>query len=88
MMRSVLVTGASKGIGKAIASQLAGDGFLVVIHYHSDKAGAESTLQQITDNGGSGRIVQFDISNGAPFTFLKTLQYPAVVSVGTLQMDI
>ncbi|MBU9851498.1 3-ketoacyl-ACP reductase FabG2 [Rahnella aceris] len=63
MMRSVLVTGASKGIGKAIASQLAGDGFLVVIHYHSDKAGAESTLQQITDNGGSGRIVQFDISN-------------------------
>ncbi|WP_047607460.1 3-ketoacyl-ACP reductase FabG2 [Rahnella aquatilis] len=63
MMRSVLVTGASKGIGKAIASQLADDGFLVVIHYHSDQAGAESTLQKITDNGGSGRIVQFDISN-------------------------
>lgn len=63
MTRSVLVTGASKGIGKAIACRLAGEGFLVVIHYHSDKAGAENTLQQITENGGSGRIVQFDISN-------------------------
>lgn len=63
MTRSVLVTGASKGIGKAIACRLAGDGFLIVIHYHSDKAGAENTLQQITENGGSGRIVQFDISN-------------------------
>ena len=63
MTRSVLVTGASKGIGKAIACRLAGEGFLVVIHYHSDKAGAEDTLQQISENGGSGRIVQFDISN-------------------------
>ncbi|MDH2898924.1 3-ketoacyl-ACP reductase FabG2 [Rahnella variigena] len=63
MTRSVLVTGASKGIGKAIACRLAGEGFLVVIHYHSDQAGAENTLQQITENGGSGRIVQFDISN-------------------------
>src|SRR5471030_2084376 len=65
MTRSVLVTGASKGIGKAIAIQLAKDGFLVAIHYHSDKTGAESTLQQIVESGGEGRIVQFDISHGA-----------------------
>ncbi|MBF7956922.1 3-ketoacyl-ACP reductase FabG2 [Rahnella victoriana] len=63
MTRSVLVTGASKGIGQAIARQLAGDGFQVVIHYHSDKNGAENTLQQITAHGGEGRLVQFDISD-------------------------
>jgi len=63
MSRSVLVTGASKGIGQAIARQLARDGFLVVIHYHSDKAGAEATLQQVVAAGGQGRIVGFDVSN-------------------------
>ena len=63
MSRSVLITGASKGIGKAIAGQLARDGFQVVIHYHRDRAGAEDTLQQALAAGGAGRIVSFDVSN-------------------------
>ncbi|MGF1700462.1 3-ketoacyl-ACP reductase FabG2 [Photobacterium makurazakiensis] len=65
MTRQVLVTGASKGIGRAIALQLAKDGFTVVVHYMSDKVGAESTLNDIKQMGGVGRVIQFDISDRA-----------------------
>ncbi len=60
MIQTVLVTGASKGIGKAIALGLAADGFAVVVHYHRDEAGALDTLEQITAQGGTGRVMQFD----------------------------
>ncbi|CEO41503.1 3-oxoacyl-ACP reductase FabG [Photobacterium kishitanii] len=63
MTRHVLVTGASKGIGRAIAIQLAQDGFTIAVHYMSDQAGAETTLAAIINAGGQGRTIQFDISN-------------------------
>ncbi|GGK26830.1 3-ketoacyl-ACP reductase FabG2 [Aliivibrio fischeri] len=63
MKRQVLVTGASKGIGRAISEQLAKDGFYIVVHYMSDKAGAETTLAAIQEHGGEGRLIQFDISD-------------------------
>ena len=63
MTRSVLVTGASKGIGKAIALRVARDGFMVVVHYGADTEGADATFSQILEEGGEGRVVQFDIAD-------------------------
>ncbi|QNF15458.1 3-oxoacyl-ACP reductase FabG [Aeromonas jandaei] len=63
MNSTVLVSGASKGIGRAIALKLAADGFTVVVHYHGDQQGAQATLDEITAQGGSGRLIQFDIGD-------------------------
>jgi 3-oxoacyl-[acyl-carrier protein] reductase len=63
MSRTILVTGASKGIGSAIAIRIARDGFRVVAHYHQHRAGAEETLKSISEHGSEGRILQFDVGN-------------------------
>lgn len=65
MIKQVLVTGASKGIGRAVALQLAKDGFNIAVHYMGDKNGALATLEVIIEIGGSGRLVQFDIRDRA-----------------------
>ncbi len=61
--RSILVTGASKGIGRAIAVRLVRDGFTVVVHYGRDADGAAMTLEQMRSAGGDGRLISFDIAN-------------------------
>ena len=63
MNRSVLVTGASKGIGKAIACRLGSDGFEVAVHYLSDRGGAEETMKFIGDAGAETRSLQFDVAD-------------------------
>jgi 3-oxoacyl-[acyl-carrier protein] reductase len=63
MKREILVTGASKGIGAAIALRLARDGFAVVVHYGRDRTGAERTLAAIREAGGDARLSSFDISD-------------------------
>jgi 3-oxoacyl-[acyl-carrier protein] reductase len=57
-----LVTGASKGIGAAIAEQLAVAGAAVVVNYASSRAGAEAVVGRIREAGGKAVAVQADVS--------------------------
>lgn len=62
-MKYALVTGGSRGIGKAICVKLASMGYHVIINYVSNEAKALDTLQQITDAGGEGSILRFDVAD-------------------------
>ena len=60
-----IVTGGSRGIGRAIAVDLAAHGYRMVVTYkNNDKAAAE-TLRLILDAGGNGEAVKFDVGNAA-----------------------
>lgn len=58
-----VVTGGSRGIGRAICGELAGEGYRVVINYHSNGEAAEETLHMIRAQGGVGEISRFDVAD-------------------------
>lgn len=62
MNRSVLVTGSSRGIGKAIALKLAAQGFDIVVHCRHRIQEAEAVAQAVQATGRNARVVQFDVS--------------------------
>lgn len=64
MKRYALVTGASRGIGRAIAERLAQEGYTVLINYHSNHAAAEATRASIETNGGEAELLPFDVADG------------------------
>lgn len=63
MKGTVLVTGSSRGIGKAIVLRLAEDGYDLVVHCHSKREQADTVVAQIHDMGREARVLQFDIAD-------------------------
>lgn len=63
MAERVLVTGSGKGIGRAIALQLAKDGFDLAIHCRSDKASAEQVVDEVKSLGRQASLLVFDVSD-------------------------
>ncbi|WP_374436183.1 3-oxoacyl-ACP reductase FabG [Inhella sp.] len=63
--QTILVTGSSRGIGKAIALRLARDGYDTVIHCRSRRDEAEQVAQQVRELGRQARVLQFDVADRA-----------------------
>ena len=63
MRKSVLVTGSSRGIGKAIALRIAQDDYDIVLHCRSRREQADSVAQAIVALGQQARVLQFDIAD-------------------------
>jgi 3-oxoacyl-[acyl-carrier protein] reductase len=63
MSKSVLVTGSSRGIGKAIALRLARDGYDIVLHCRSRREEADAVAQAVVEAGRQARVLQFDIGD-------------------------
>ncbi|MCF8373206.1 MAG: 3-oxoacyl-ACP reductase FabG [Bacteroidales bacterium] len=62
-MKYALVTGGSRGIGKAISIKLAEMGYFVLINFNANTTDAENTLNEIRTKGGDGELFQFDVSD-------------------------
>lgn len=81
--RAALVTGASKGIGQAIAERLAAGGAAVAVHYGADEAGAAETVRRITASGGKAQALRADIADAAQ---VAALFDGAVAALGRLDI--
>ena len=58
-----IITGSSRGIGRATAIRLAQDGFKITVNYSRDEEGAEKTVQTVKDHGGEAFAVRADVSD-------------------------
>lgn len=68
MNKIALITGGSRGIGKAIVQQLASEDYYVLINYHTNSAAAKETLEEINSKDGKGELMQFDVSDPVEIT--------------------
>jgi 3-oxoacyl-[acyl-carrier protein] reductase len=65
MKKIAIVTGASRGIGRAVAKRLARDGFVVVVNYLNNAAEAEEVVAELQGIGGDAVAIQADVSSPA-----------------------
>jgi 3-oxoacyl-[acyl-carrier protein] reductase len=64
-MKYALVTGGSRGIGRAICVKLAEEGHYIIVNYTSKQDEAENTLKMVREKGADGEIMKFDVSDQA-----------------------
>ncbi|HOU49660.1 MAG TPA: 3-oxoacyl-ACP reductase FabG [Smithella sp.] len=63
--KTAIITGASRGIGRATAVELAKAGYFVIVNFKSNETAAEETLNLVRSAGGDGEICQFDVADHA-----------------------
>lgn len=87
--RVALVTGSSRGLGRAIALRLAKDGMMVAVHYNRNQAAAEEVVAKIASFGGEAFTVQAEVSEVASIKAMyTTLDTELIERIGTAKFDV